>query len=476
MNWPLFILLFLTPLVIGITLVITLDRGDSGHKLGWIVTVTFLPIAGIILYLIFGIDYRTAGLYKKQHRKFLELIESVPEEKKALLGGGAPAYAHVREQFRPLAMLHGYTTQLPPVGGNTYTTIISGQQKFDLLMADILAARESIHLEYYHFGVDSGSTLVMEALKQKAREGVKVRFINENIGNFPHPHKYYDQIQEAGGEVTRFSRLNPYTFLTRLNFRNHRKIVVIDSKIAYTGGMNLNNNYIYKWRDTHVRLEGPAVNQLQLIFMDTWITTGGHLDRPFQDYFPPQEKKEGGEVVQIVPDEPDVPIPILQYSYQWAFHNAKHSIILQNPYFAPPESVLEALKAASLRGVDVQMMVPAKVDTPLMGPMNRSYYKELLEAGIKLYERSGVFSHSKTMVVDGYLFCIGTANIDNRSFNINFEDNTYLFSEKAAAESLELFEKEKRELCKQVSQADVAAWPWYLRFWYYFVRLFALEF
>lgn len=476
MNWPVFISVLLAFLIIGIALVVGLDRGDSGHKLGWILTVTFLPFAGIILYLMFGIDFRTAGLYKRQHRKFLELVAGVPEDRRALLFGGEPAYDAVREAFRPMASLHGHTTLLPPVAGNSYTTITSGQQKFQLLMADIQAAKESIHLEYYHFGTDSGSKLVMEALKQKAREGVKVRFINENIGNFPYPHKYYGQLEEAGGEVTRFSRLNPYTFLTRLNYRNHRKVVVIDGRIAYTGGMNLNNNYIYKWRDTHVRLEGPAVNQLQLIFMDTWITTGGHLDRPFEEYFPPQEVSADGVLVQMVPDEPDVSIPVIQYSYEWAFHNAKHSIILQNPYFAPPESVLEALKSAALRGVDVQLMVPAQVDTPLMGPMNRSYYKELLEAGIKLYERSGVFSHSKTMVVDGYLFCIGTANIDNRSFNINFEDNTYIFSEKAARESLELFEKEKRELCRQVSQADVLAWPWYRRFWYYFVRLFALEF
>ncbi|MBR1928026.1 MAG: hypothetical protein IJ840_09830 [Bacteroidales bacterium] len=355
---------------------------------------------------------------------------------------------------------------------------------------------------------------------RKAREGVKVRFILENIANFPIRPKFYNEMGKAGVEIVRFT--NPRTHLielvTSLNYRNHRKIVVIDGKIGYTGGMNINDNYFKRWRDTHLRITGPAVASLQYAFLDSWLTGGGTLDLPLLDYFPAAapagkalvsedhatlgtvrggtgaewseangvaERSEApepptlfpaarlaGKLMQIIPDEPDLPIPMLKYSYEWIIQHAKKYIWLQTPYFVPPEPILDAMKIAARSGVDIRLMLPERADNFITRAANKAYYDEILGAGVRLFLRHGEFIHSKTIVCDDYLSSIGSANIDGRSFDINYEINTYIYDEETALRCKEIY-KTDLEKSRELTLEEWSKRPWYNRLAESIIRLFS---
>ena len=385
--------------------------------------------------------------------------------------------------------------------GNDFEIITSGKRKFDQLSKDILEAKESIHMEYFKFGNDKGGKAIKEILMRKAREGVKVRFILENIANFPIRPRYYNDMKEAGVEIVRFTnpRSHFLKFVTSLNYRNHRKIVVIDGRVGYTGGMNLNDNYFERWRDTHLRISGPAVASLQYAFLDSWLTGGGTLDRPLIEYYPAAASSGGstaslcpstplrdrkalplasqseapvGKLMQIVPDEPDLEIPMLKYSYEWIIQHARKYIWLQTPYFVPPEPVLDAMKIAALSGVDIRIMLPERADNFITRPANKAYYEEILSAGVRLFLRQGEFIHAKTIVCDDYLSSIGSANIDSRSFDINYEINTYIYDEQTALECKAIYEADL-EKSRELTLEEWSRRPWYNRLAESVIRLFA---
>ena len=467
-------------LFVGVATVIIFDNGDSGTKLAWLLTITLLPLVGILLYLMFGLNYRNHYFFQRRHRAAIERFRADYNPKIHKLLNSEPPFDKVREDFRPLAkLLSNVETGTNLSEGNSFEIITSGSRKQELLMKDIREAKESIHLEYFHFGNDRGGREVLELLEEKAREGVEIRFLNENIANFPIPSSYYNKMRKSGIEVERFtnSKQGIFSLPMKLNYRNHRKVVVIDGRIGYTGGMNINNHYFFQWRDTHLRIEGNAVAALQTSFLDSWMTSGGTLKQPLSHYYKeftePAEGPFRDKLIQIVPDESDSSWPLLQMGYEWVLQNAKQYVYMQTPYFVPPESLLIALKSAALRGVDVRIMFPEKVDTAMMGAANKAYYLECMEAGVKIYERGGEFIHAKTVVCDDYLSQIGTANIDIRSFNLNHEINAYIFDEETAVASKEIFFKDM-----EISQLlDPTGWRlrrrWYQMLFSRILRLFA---
>lgn len=460
-------------LIASAVFVIIYDNGSAGTKISWLLILTILPGLGLILYILFGINYRHHYFFSRRHKVAFDKIRDEADGNLKRLLSGSQDLSGIDPRFRPLHDLMSSS-----VGGfqmtddNNIEIITSGARKMELLTEDIKNAKESIHVEYFHFGRDKGSKVIRDLLAEKAAQGVEVRFINENVANFPIPSAYYNKMRHSGIDVVRFT--NPkkgiINLVTRLNYRNHRKIVVIDGRIAYTGGMNINNHYFYEWRDTHLRITGGAVASLQTVFLDSWLTSGGTLSKPLTAYYC-LEKGDGGKKVQVVADEPDGAWPVLQMSYEWLLYNAKDYVWLQTPYFAPPSEVLSALKSAALRGVDVRLMLPKKVDTPLMSQANHAYYSECLSAGVKIYERRGEFIHSKTFVADDYLTMIGTANIDFRSFNINYEDNVYIYDKEVSSEAKAIFLKDL-ENCDEV---DKEAWQkrkWYFNLLPRIMRLF----
>ena len=439
--YVLFALLFF-----GVVTVIIFDNGDSGTKLAWLLAITLLPVLGVVLYLMLGMNYRNHPFFHRRHEEAIRKFHAEFDDKIKRLLAGEPPYDAIEDRFRPLARLFSNSDTGKNLSiGNSFEIITSGLRKRELLLKDIADAKESIHLEYFHFGNDSGGREVLELLEKKAREGVEVRFLNENVANFPIPASYYNKMRKSGVEMVRFTntKLGLLDLPLKLNYRNHRKVVIIDGQIGYTGGMNLNNHYFYEWRDTHMRVEGDAVAALQTSFLDSWLTSGGTLKKSLSHYFKEFDSVPDGQlkdkIVQIVPDEADSRWPILQMGYEWILQNAREYVYLQTPYFAPPESLLNAIKNAALRGVDVRIMFPEKVDTPLMGAANKAYYRECLEAGVRIFERHGEFIHSKTIICDDYLSQIGTTNMDVRSFSLNHELNAYIYDKQSALASKEIF-------------------------------------
>ncbi len=457
-------------LILTVVVVILIDKGDSGRKFAWLLIIAALPVIGILFYFLVGINYRHHWIFNRRHQKYKDLFEKGTTEALNGILFGHEAESLVREDFRPLASMMGRDTYPTVSSGNNFEIITRGRRKFDLLREDIMAAKEYIHMEYFKFGNDEGGKAIKELLMRKAREGVKVRFILENIANFPIRPRYYNDMRKAGVEVVRFTnpRSHFLKFVTSINFRNHRKIVVIDGNIGYTGGMNINDNYFNRWRDTHLRVTGPAVASLQYAFLDSWLTAGATLDRPLIDYYPSASPTNAfpaaaaGKLMQIVPDEPDLPLPMLMYSYEWAIQHAKKYIWLQTPYFVPPEPVLDAMKIAALSGVDIRIMLPERADNFITRPANRAYYEEILTAGVRLFLRQGEFIHSKTFVCDDYLSSIGSANIDSRSFDINYEINTYIYDEQTARECKRIYEADL-EQSRELTLEEWSQRPWHNR-------------
>ena len=488
----------------GVVLVILADGGDSGRKLAWLLIIALLPVVGIILYLCLGINYRHHWYYYRKHRHYRDIFSDGTTTELNHLLFSKSSLEGIDERFRPLAIMLSPRDFPAPSKGNSVEIITNGKRKFELLMKDIAQAKEYIHFEYYLFGNDKWSNAVKDALMAKAKEGVKVRFIHENIANYSVREKYYKEMEDAGIEVVKFTnpRKHFLNFVTLLNFRNHRKIVVIDGKIGYTGGMNIKDRYFELWRDTHMRIEGPAAASLQYVFMDSWLTADGQIDRPFKDYFQPWTEPAGklpeeisetlqpsnapfsissldsslpvlsDKMIQIVPDEPDAHWPIIQMSYEWIAHNTRDYVYIQSPYFIPPEPIFNALKSAALSGADVRIMLPKKVDSWFMGPANKSYFTEALESGIRIFLRGENFIHSKTLVCDDYLSIIGSANLDPRSFNINYEVNAYVYDEETALLNKAIFMKDL-EISEEVTLEQWQKRPWYKSLGEKILRLFA---
>ncbi len=432
------------------------------NKIVWIVLI--LAGVALLFWLMFGINWRSKQNYDRKHHMLRSRMqaEDTEELRRLLFSDGLTM--RVEQRFRPLTMLLAQGGR-PSVSLSTPQIITSGKDKYNMLMSDLICAKESIHMEYFHFGIDKSSRKIRQVLMEKARQGVKVRFINENIANWPIPNCYFHSMRKAGVEVVNFSdsKFSLLRFLLTLSYRDHRKIVVIDNRIGYTGGMNINDHYFYQWRDTHLRLTGDAVASLQYAFLDTWLAAGGQLNSALVNFFFHLDKPSCGlpfgAFTQITPDDPTSPEPVLLTAYAWILNHAQKYVWFQSPYIAPPPSLISAMRNAAQRGVDVRVMVPEQCDTAIMRPINKSYYAELTEAGVQLYVRSGEFMHSKTIVCDDYLSCVGSANLDYRSFGIDYEINTFFYDRAVALQQKLIFENDL-PICRLVIAAEAQPTPW----------------
>ena len=432
------------------------------NKIVWIVLI--LAGVALLFWLVFGINWRSKQNYDRKHHLLRSRMqaEDTEELRRLLFSNGLTM--RVEQRFQPLTMLLARGGR-PSVSLSTPQIITSGKDKYNMLMSDLICAKESIHMEYFHFGIDKSSRKIRQVLMEKARQGVKVRFINENIANWPIPNCYFRSMRKAGVEVVNFSdsKFSLLRFLMTLSYRDHRKIVVIDNRIGYTGGMNINDHYFYQWRDTHLRLTGEAVASLQYAFLDTWLASGGQLHSAVNSFFfhldKPSCGQSLGKLTQITPDDPTSPDPVLLTAYEWILNHAQKYVWFQSPYIAPPPSLISAMRNAAQRGVDVRVMVPEHCDTAIMRPINKSYYAELTEAGVQFYVRSGEFMHSKTIVCDDYLSCVGSANLDYRSFGIDYEINTFFYDRAVALRQKQIFENDL-PICRLIIAAETHPTPW----------------
>ena len=412
-----------------------LEKRKPQNIIAWLTVLTFLPIIGFVLYVIFGsgLSVRTRRMIRKKaisERDIIKNIKGIQTLEEAKLDG-------ILMEDKELVTLC-YSFGSYPIPGNNIKIFTNGISKVEALKRDLLNAKKSINIEYYIFADDKTGKEIMNILCQKAKEGVEVRLIYDSIGSRKAPRRFFNKLKKAGGKVGEF--FPPFMHIRlinlKLNYRNHRKIVVIDGKIGYTGGINIRDDHMGKhkrlspWRDTHIRVEGGGVYALQNIFLDDWrycvnekYPASLYLEK---GYFPSPSIK-GDATIQAVSSGPDSNVQKIKETYVKMITDAHERVYIQTPYFIPDDVFFSALRIASQSGIDVRIMVPAIPDKRTVYLATLSYLKEMAQLGIKIYLYNG-FLHSKTLLVDDNKLSIGTCNMDNRSFGLNFENTMIIYS------------------------------------------------
>lgn len=357
----------------------------------------------------------------------------------------------IGEHQRPLLQLAHRIGKSPVSLATESRVLTNGEETFSTIFEELEKATHHIHLEYYIVRHDEVGQKLKTILIEKAKKGVHVRFLYDAVGSWKLSKTYIQELRDAGVEMIPFSPVRLPFLSNTINFRNHRKIIVIDGTIGFVGGLNIGDEYLGKdkyfgfWRDTHLWIRGEAVRTLQLIFLQDWYyMTGKTLLTP--EYLSPELVHYDGQGgVQLIAGGPDQKWEVIKHLYFAMITSAQRSIWIASPYFVPDEDILTALKIAALSGLDVRILAPKRPDKKIVFYASRSYFPELLEAGVKIYEYSKGFLHSKIMIVDGELASIGTANMDMRSFHLNFEVNAFLYHTDSTKKLVADFLKDLKE-------------------------------
>ena len=438
--------------IVVLTAIVSENRNPV-KTLGWIMIMILLPVVGIILYIFLGQDLRRKKIIANKLR-----FPNLDVHR---------FYGERLEKFEKVAALLSETDGAHVVDGNKVDVFTTGVDAFKSLYNDIESAKEHIHVEFYIIENDRLGNRFRELLERKAREGVKVRVIYDYLGAWKLPIAWRMSLKEAGAYIHPFLAADNFFRFTLLNYRNHRKLVVVDGKVAYTGGMNLAERYrggngLGLWRDTFVRVEGPAVHSMQYSFLVDWSFVDGKVVTD-KKYYPEPEFFEEGEKVQVVTSGPDSDWHSIMHGIVAAISRAEKEILIHTPYYMPPEAVTNALEAAALSGVRVRVMIPEYNDSKIVAAAGRSYIGALLRAGVEVYYYQNNFLHSKAIVIDGYLSIVGTANMDTRSYEQNFEIAAFVYGEKTAQCLVEGFERDM----ESSRQLNVNLWrhrKWHRRY------------
>lgn len=433
--------------ILFIITAVFLERKKPVQALGWVLLLILLPVVGFILYFIFG---RAFNFKKKRFHIKCDKDQKQCLEIYRILDCAYYDESAFKEPFndniKQLIKFNINTSNSPFTGDNKVTIFTSADDKYRELLNDIEAAKSSIHFLYYIIQNDNIGKKIVQALAKKAKEGVEVRVLFDHGSNLVYPFKAYKEILDNGGEVLSFFSTTINNYL-RINFRNHRKIVVIDGSLGYIGGINIGDEYLglrketSPWRDTHLKIVGSSVYSLQLRFMADWLFSS-NKDVQFGDiekYFISANQQEAGNTgVQISASGPDTNGEEIKRSMIKMINHAKKSVLIQTPYFIPDGPFLEALQNAALSGIDVIIQLPAKPDQRFVYKATMSYVADVIKYGIKVYLYPG-FLHAKMMVVDNDCCAIGSANIDVRSFALNFEINAFMFGEEISQRCVKIF-------------------------------------
>ncbi|HVV55339.1 MAG TPA: cardiolipin synthase [Mucilaginibacter sp.] len=462
MDWGLVTDIAYIVFVIAASLHIIYNVRSSEKALAYVLVTIFLPVVGITVYLAFGLNYRKNKLYSKKiirDKKILDELHSrIRLESEKALGTSDPEI----QKNKRLAKYLLHDGLSPLSGSNEVKLLINGEEKFPELLNAMKSARHHIHIQYYIFEDGEIAEQIKKVLLQKAAEGVQVRFIYDDFGSRSIRKKFVEELQSGGVEAYPFYKIFFILFANRVNFRNHRKLVVIDGCIGFTGGINVSDRYINTlgkkgqvyWRDTHVKITGPGVYYLQYLFICDWnFCSGKHL-KIHPDYFCAAPVKNGAATVQIAASGPDSDMPTLMYSISQAINNTENELLITTPYFIPGENIMDALNVAAMSGVQVKLLVPFRSDSAFINAAARANYGQLMEAGVEIYRYKKGFVHAKTIVSDGQLAIVGTANMDHRSFELNFEVNSMIYHDKTAQHLRNVFYDD----LKNAERINLKAW------------------
>ncbi|MFV0470415.1 MAG: cardiolipin synthase [Paludibacteraceae bacterium] len=432
-------------LILAVCVKIITESNSPSKTYAYILLIVAFPIIGMAIYFSFGLNYRKKKIYEKKinidHKTF-------PELEKVLLGYRANIFANQKENLAYFDTLAHFLQQSHSLtGGNSVELLINGENKFPKLIEALKSAKHHIHLEYYILDADEIGNEIAGVLATKVKEGVEVRLIYDDYGCRGLSKKAISKLKESGVETYPFLKINSIQLGNRINYRNHRKIVVIDGTTGFLGGINITDEYINRpqnrlfWRDTHLKFIGPVALNLQFIFLTDWNFCSRQNIGFSEEYFPLKNltRTFGNNAVQIISSGPDSDHPNILYSLIQLVLQAKKELYITTPYFIPEESFLDAIKIAALSGVKVKLLVPKKGDSAVVNITSQSHYQALLECGVEIYLYKKGFVHAKTIVCDRLVSVVGTANLDIRSFDLNFETNAIVYSKELADEMVNVF-------------------------------------
>ncbi|MDR0667444.1 MAG: cardiolipin synthase [Prevotellaceae bacterium] len=407
---------------------------DPIKTISWCVVLIAIPFAGLILYLFLGRNYRKEKIFNRKEIHDQVVIDQLSKRQVALFRKAYDNMTDSVARHKKIITLLLNNSKAIYTDKNKVEIYTTGKDTFAAMKATIAQATDHIHLESYIIENDSIGNEIKDLLIQKAREGVEVRVIYDDVGSWSLPKKYIRSLQDNGVEIYPFAEVHILWLSAKVNYRNHRKILVVDGRIGFLGGINIADRYLTggkfgTWRDTHMRIEGEAVHSLQTVFLLDWyFVSKKQLGQRLRYY--PENKVEDICPMQIASSGPDSDWASVMQTYFSAITQAKDHIYITTPYFTPNESILSAIKVASLSGVDVRLIIPAHSDSKMVYFSTLSYLSELLETGVKIYLFQKGFIHSKLMTVDGNFAAVGSANMDIRSFEHNFEIISLIYDEK----------------------------------------------
>lgn len=446
---------------------VLMENRQPVKTMAWLMVLTFAPILGMVLYFFFGQNTRKKRLISQRSIDQLD--------KHSMLGFVEQKNLHIPEAYRTLIQLFTNQSLSLPFKDNEVDVYTSGYEFFPALLAEIAAARHHIHLDVYIFEDDALGHLVADALISKARQGVEVRLIYDDVGCWQVPSSFFEHLREAGIDVHAFMPVKFPAFTSKVNYRNHRKLCVIDGTTAFIGGMNIARRYVQgrrnrPWRDTHLRIRGGAVYAVQRAFLLDWY----FVDRTLithRKYYPPITTAQNNCLAQVVTSSPIALWPDIMQGYVRILLEARHYVYIETPYFLPTEPILFAMRTAAIAGVDIKLMVPRKSDAKLVEWASTSYLREALEAGITICLYEDGFNHSKLLVCDDMLCTCGSTNVDFRSFENNFESNIFFYDRDMALRFKQIFITDLEHCTLIENVADLPHRNFGQRLWESVVRL-----
>jgi cardiolipin synthase A/B len=438
-------------LVLNIFLAIALiflERRDATSTWAWLMVLFFIPFFGFFIYLMLGRRFREKHLFRWEGRSKIGIDQLINYQIEAIEDNTLDFRHKETAKHKDMINLHLRNNDAVLTQDNDVQVFNDGAAKFSALVDDLEKAKDHIHFQYYIVRLDNLGKRLLDVLIQKAKQGVQVRLLYDDMGSRGVHKRHFRELIRHGGQVEAFfpsilPLINP-----RLNYRNHRKIVVIDGRIGYIGGFNVGDEYLGLkkrfgyWRDTHLRIEGSALHPLQTRFILDWNQASANQDIEYNDIFFPIIPQKGSVSMQIVSSGPDSEWEQIKDGYLKMIFRAEKYIYIQTPYFIPDVSFLDALRIACLSGVDVRIMIPNKPDHMFVYWATYANVGNLLKAGAKIYIYENGFLHSKQIVIDDEVSTVGTANIDVRSFKLNFEVNAFIYDRDKSHELAELFEQD----------------------------------
>ncbi|PDP59204.1 cardiolipin synthase [Prevotella intermedia] len=455
--------------VIAIVAMITvlMEHRQPAKTIAWVLVLSFLPLVGIVLYFFFG----------RRTRKDRHIWEKSLNQltKRSMIEFAEQKQLELPEEHKELIQLFVNQNFALPFKNNETDVYVSGYEFFPALLAEISKTTHHIHIVSYIIDDDPLGRLLRDALIDKARKGIEVRLLFDDVGSWKTPNRFFEQMREEGIEVHPFMPVRFPAFTGKVNYRNHRKIIVIDGKVGFIGGMNLAQRYVkghkgIMWRDTHVKISGAAVYGLQRAFLIDWF----HADRTLitdRKYYPDTTITPNNNLIQIVTSSPTNVWEELEQGYIKILLSAKRYVYMETPYFLPTEPIFFAMRTAALSGVDVRLMVSLKTDSKLVQMASRSYLTQTIQAGVKVICYEEGFNHTKLLVADDNVATIGSANIDFRSFENNFEANAFFYDKSMAQRIKDIFLTDETKCVPLEKIKEINHKSFIYRLWESVVRL-----